>query len=127
MFLDLDGHIIVGGKSYLTSLPMPSGKNGATGSSIQDTLQDLSSIYSLTTWERKVTRLCQRVQEVNVLIQEDLQEILEPLCALGNMDMLSSEQATQLQAALVSYERICLECEYALNDILLPFHETIAL
>lgn len=78
-----------------------------------------------TPWEMNVTRLCQRVRDVQVLLQEDLQEIEEPMNTLGNIaSTLSDEYAMKWDAAKTAYAQALLECRLVLDRILSPFTET---
>src|ERR1019366_10007342 len=113
------GQIVLAGKpiSTVSQTPQTAGTiQPSIPSSTPDTL-----LPCLTHWQVKVTKLHQRVQEVQILILEDMQDLREPLDALSNeREILSLQETVQLEMAKVAYERAIQECNRALASILEP-------
>ncbi len=128
MQLDPEGHLIVGGR-HLSPVSVRSlCDDGNTTVRRDDLPVSFPPVSCPTPWERNTARLCQRVREVQTLVQEDLREIDEPLTTLGGIaHTLTQEQATQWEKAKTAYEQALLECNQVLARILLPFQELLEL
>lgn len=125
MRLDPEGHLIIG-ERFLPPRNAGSLHNDGSTTTRTDDLPDLflSPSYP-TTWERNAARLCQRIGEVQTLIQEDLREIEEPMFTLGTIaSTLSHEHVMRWEAAKAAYAQAFLECTNVLARILSPFAET---
>lgn len=125
MRLDPEGRLIVGGR-LLSPVSAESLRNNGSTTVGRDDLSGLLPPASCPTlWQRNAVRLCQRVRDVQTLIQEDLREIDEPITTLGNIAAtLSHEHVTQWEAAKAAYDQALLECSQVLACILSPFTET---
>jgi uncharacterized protein YukE len=125
MLLDPEGRLIMG-NTPLSFANMRSSSNDERTTLGRDDISEtfLSSSHSAP-WARNVARLCQRVRDVQTLIQEDLREIEEPLTTLGTVaSTLSQEHVTQWEAAKIAYSQTLQECTQALEHVLSPFTET---
>jgi len=126
MRLDPEGYMIVGGQFLLPVRVRSSCGDGSTTVRRDDLPVSLPPLSCPTPWERNTARLCQRVREVQALVQEDLREIDEPLATLGDIaHTLTQEQVTQWEKAKIAYEQALLECSQVLARILLPFQELL--
>ncbi len=125
MRLDPEGYVIVGGR-FLSPVNTKSLHDDRdTTARVDDRPAFLSPVSSATLWERNAARLCQRVRDVQTLVQEDLREINEPLTTLGEIaSKLSGEHAKQWEAAKAAYDQALLECTQILERVLSPFTET---
>lgn len=124
MQLDPEGQLMVGGRLLSFRSTGSSCNDRSTTVRIDDFSDLLQPVSCPTSWQRNAARLCQRVRDVQTLIQEDLREIDEPLTTLGSIaSTLSNEHATQWEAAKTAYDRALLECSQVLDRILSPFAE----
>src|SRR6266496_5041820 len=117
MQLDGEGRPMVRGISRLSSHQKASPADASTA----ETCKVSTDGWNLTMWEKRVTKLYQRVREVQDLVREDLKEIQEPFDALARSETLSQEHLTQLAVAKAYYEQACQEYTDTLERILLPF------
>jgi hypothetical protein len=125
MQLDPEGRLIVGNRLLPLSYTRSLSNDERTTSRRDDDLDALLCTSRSTPWEMSVARFCQRVRDVQELLQEDLREIEEPINTLGNSEeTLSSEQAMQWEAAKMAYAQAFLECARVVARILSPFTET---
>ncbi len=123
MLLDLEGQIVLAGKP-ISAVSQTLQTAGMIQPSVPSSTPD-APLPCLTYWQVKVARLHQRVQEVQILILEDMQDLREPLDALSNeREILSPQEAMQLEMAKVAYEQAIQRCNLALANILEPFLET---
>lgn len=122
MQLDLAGDPILGGQPHCSSSAHTEGNNARINYCQKESMIIVQHVSPTTHWERNMTRLRQRIQEVQELIREDLRDIEEPLRTLGNdEEHLSQEQRAQVTAARTRYEQLFQHCHHALNALFLPF------
>lgn len=123
MLLDLEGHLIVGGRFLSRSAELLR-NDGSTTTRADDLSELFLSASHSTLWERDAARLCQRICEVQTLIEEDLREIEEPMSTLGTIALsLSHEYVVQWEAAKTAYTQAFQECTDMLAHILSPLLE----
>ena len=121
MQLDGEGRPMVRGISRLSSHQKVSPADASISLCTAETCKVPTDGSNLSMWEKRVTKLYQRVREVQDLVREDLKEIQEPLDALARSETLSQEHLTQLAVAKAYYEQACQEYTDTLERILLPF------
>lgn len=77
-------------------------------------------IFQTGSWEYRVARLMQRVQEIRCLLYEDLQELVEPLRTLTDGKSTSEQQERQ-RAIEEDYQQAAQVIDLALLSLLRHF------
>ncbi len=125
MLLDPEGRLMMGNTPPSFANMRSSSDDERTTSGRDDMSETFLSSSRSAPWARNVARLCQRVRDVQTLIQEDLREIEEPITTLCTVaSTLSQEHILQWEAAKTAYSQAMQECTQILERVLSPFTET---
>jgi hypothetical protein len=124
---DRDGRIVFGRFPIARPRPLQPMNQTSDASTVFTPPHCLHQLFQPGSRDYHVARLLQRVQEVRSLVQEDLQEIVEPLRTLADKAaLLSREQQVQQRAAEEDYQQAVQVIDQALARLLRHFPAEMA-